>query len=160
MKMKWMKILWCMVAFTISASASDFDTFVTSLNSNWVAKNYVGIRETITNRLNAISNDLPALVAKMDYYTVIELNMNEVSNSISSIRAVTNDLQWENGGMEDIILEAMLDTIENREESELAGYIFGLSPEQLEQLHQESPANYPITMILPDYAIIQYGTDD
>lgn len=160
MKRKNVIFIFVLSVIVAHVHATDVECFIANLNSNWIDKNYSGIRETITNRLANVPNDLPALIAKADYYSVMELDMSEASNAVSAIKVLTNSLNWESNRWDAILLNAMNGSIENPEQSIQDGYIFGFSTNQLEQLHQESPTNYPVTLILPSYSIIQYGTDD
>lgn len=149
-----------MLAATLHAIAGDFSIFLSNLNSNWVARNYGGVKQTITNRLSAITNDLPALIAKADYYTTVELDMAVVSNVVATIRVVTNGLNWAVDEEAAVILDEMIISVENRAQSEQAGYIFGLSSNELEQARREFPTNHPAAVFLPRYAIVQYGSAD
>lgn len=145
---------------TVCANATDFGVFMENINSNWAARNYEGMKNVITNRLVNITNDLPALIAKADYYTTIELNMVEASNAVCVIKSLTNSLSWEGNEWEAGVLEAIVVSVESPEQSMQDGCVFGLSPAELEQAHQEFPTNHPLTIFLPRYAIIQYESDD
>ena len=148
------------VATTFRVFAGDFQDFLTNLNTNWIARNYTGIRQAIDDRLAVKTNDLPALIAKADYYTTIELDMSVVSSVVATIKVVTNGLDWSVDEEAGIILDEMNYSAENRSETEQSGYIFGLSSNEIEQLRQEFPTNHPATVFLPRYAIVQYGSDD
>ena len=144
----------------LSATAGDFSDFLGNLSSNWTARNYSGVKQTINTRLASKTNDLPALIAKADYYTTVELDMTVVSNVVAAIKVVTNGLNWTVDEEAAVILDEMIISAENRTLCEQAGYIYGLSSNELEQAHQEFPTNHPAAIFLPRYAIVQYGSAD
>jgi len=149
-----------MLTTTLRVYAGDFGDFISNLNSNWVARNYVGVKQTITDRLTMKTNDLPGLIAKADYFTTIELDMAIASNVVATISVVTNGLNWAVDEEAAIILDEMINSVENRSQTEQAGFIFGLSSNELEQARQEFPTNHPATIFLTRYAIVQYGSAD
>jgi hypothetical protein len=141
------------------AYGGDIQTFVAALDAKWAAKDYQGLKEVIDARLAVKTNDLAALVAKTDYYTSVELNIALAESLGAQIKQIRNSLIWTNDLQARRILNAMLDSIDRREEAEVAGYVFGLNSNQLEQAHSESPTNYPICIFLPRLANVQYGSE-
>lgn len=138
--------------------AGEFQDFITCLNTNWVARSYSGIVQTINARLAVKTNDLPALVAKADYYTSIDLNMTTVSNLVPQIEILRTNLNWSADEEAGIILDEMIDSMKNKEKNESAGYVYGVSSNQLNALHQEFPTNHPGVTFFERFAVIQYGT--
>ena len=57
-----------------------------------------------------------------------------------------------------LILDEMIDSMKSKERNEAAGYVYGLSSNQLDELHQEFPTNHPGVTFLERFAVVQYGT--
>lgn len=103
--------------------AGDARDFIISLNGHWTARNYPGIVQTINARLVANANDLPALVAKADYYTSIDLDRMIISNLVPQIEGLRTNLNWSVDEEAGIILDEMVDSMKHREQNEWAGYL-------------------------------------
>ncbi len=139
-------------------AAGEIQDFITALNTNWIARNYTGIAETIEDRLAQRTNDLSALVVKADYYTSIELDTTRVQNVVGQIQQFYGSLNWTNDEEAKVLLEEMLYSATHRAEQEAHGYIFGFTSNQIEQLRNEMPTNYPPTVLVPRWATVQYGS--
>jgi len=144
----------------IAAVAGDFQSFISTINTNWVSGNHLGIIQAVDARLNVKTNDLPALVAKADYYTTINLNMTIVSNLVPQIVQLRTNLTWSADVEAGIILDEMISSMTNKVKCEQTGYIYGLSSNELHQLHLEFPTNHPGTTFFTRFAVIQYGTNE
>jgi hypothetical protein len=137
------------------ATASEIQTFIDALNSKWGARDYNGIKQVIQDRLAQKTNDLPALIARADYYSSIESNPAVVQATASQIKQIRDSLVWTNDPDAKLILDAMMHFVDNAQDAASAGYISSLTSNQLEQAHSESPTTYPVTSILPRYYAIQ-----
>jgi len=148
------------VCAAVVVSAGDFQSFITTINTNWVSCNHSGIIQAVDARLYVKTNDLPALVAKADYYTTITLNMSIVSNLVPKIEQLRTNLTWTSDEGAGAILDEMIDSMKSKNKCEQTGYVYGFSSNQLMQLHLEFPTNHPGAIFFTRFAIIQYGTSE
>lgn len=142
------------------AMAGDFQDFLDSYNSSWVSSNYVGMKTVVTNRLALYTNDLPALIAMADYYTCIDLDMAAASNTLPQLISLRQSLNWSNDLDARYVLDEIISAIQSPSDHERVGYIYGMSSNELQQMHNEFPTNHPATLILPRFAVVQYGSAD
>jgi hypothetical protein len=155
MKMRSSGAIAILVICSSLALAADLQTFISDLNAKWIARDYNGLKQVFESRLAQNSNDLVALMLKAEYYTSIELNMAVARSTADRIGTVMNSLVWTSDPFARAALNAMRDSTYSTNEAIAAGYLYGLNSNQVEQLHTESPTNFPITSILPRYYAIQ-----
>ena len=140
-----------------TSHAGEVQVFVDSLNTNWCTTNNPGFRETFNARLGAHSNDLAALVVKADFYTSIELNLSTAQALVPVMRSTVSNLNWSSDKEAEAVCREMIRSLESPSEAESAGYILGLSSNQVEQLHAEHPSAHPLSDFLLRLGTVQYG---
>jgi len=150
-------ILLCVMTCTIGG-AGETQVFVDSLNTNWCTTNNVGFKETFNTRLGVHSNDLAALVVKADFYTSIELNLSTAQALVAVMKSTTSNLDWSIDKEAEAVCKEMIRSLEYPSEAQSAGYILGLSSNQIEELHSEFPSAHPLSDFLLRLGTIQYGS--
>lgn len=139
------------------SEAGEVQVFVDCINTNWCTTNNVGLKETFNARLVVHSNDLAALLVKADFYTSIELNLLTAQSLVPVMQCMVSNLNWSSDKEAEAICKEMLRSLESPTEAESAGYVLGLSSNQVEQLHSEHPASHPLSDFLLRVGTVQYG---
>ena len=66
-------------------------------------------------------------------------------------------LNWSGDKEAEAVCKEMIRSLESPAEAESAGYLLGLSSNQVEQLHAEHPSAHPLSDFLLRLGTVQYG---
>lgn len=139
------------------ANPGGIQGFVANLSSNWQSKNYAAIKTAINERLKQQgSNDLPALLAKCNYYTTIETNTTIIANLVPKMTQVKNTLDWSGDKEIEAIVTAAIGNYSDLTAAQQKGFVIGLTQQQLDEIHLAYPNDFPLKDILERVAAVQY----
>ncbi len=131
--------------------------FIAELNSKWAASDYQGMKSSINSRLQLKgSSDLIGLMAKCDFYTTIETDASILQSTVAQVKQARDSINWAQDKEALDILNATLALYDNPQDAQAKGFISGLTPQQLQSLRTDYPNQYPATVILQRFGVIQY----
>lgn len=137
--------------------ADDLDEFVSDVDAKWVARDYTGIEQAVETRLTSHTNDLPALLLKMQYYLTVTLDVQLAQSHVPLFTNTVASIDWSSDREGEFLCQAMAEEVIDPSEAQRVGVVLGLTSNQLDQLHSECPTNHPLSPFLLRIGRIQYG---
>lgn len=143
----------------LSASASDFEDFVSDVDAEWAVQNYTNMLQVINQRLSTHTNDLAALLLAMNYYLAIDYNLTSAQNFVPVFTNAVASIDWSPDPEAELFCNVMILDVIDPQEAESIGIIFGLSSNELAELHAEYPTNNPLSEIILRIGTVQWSDE-
>lgn len=144
-------VLGCVI--TVAGGVQDF---VADVDAEWGATNFPAMRQVIDQRLSSHTNDLPALLFKMNYHLTIDYDLSLARAFVPAFTSAVASLDWSPDYMAKVACLAIADEVLDPTESESVGVIFGMTSNELAQVHAASPTNHPLSAIVLRVGAVQY----
>lgn len=149
-------VLFFLVSISVSY-ADDFDLFIEDINNEWALKNYTNILQHVDSRLTSHTNDLSALILKMNYFLMVEYDLSKAQDYVTVFTNTVTDTDWSSDVTAKIICDALISEVVNPLGAQNHGVIYGLSSNQLNEVHATSPTNHPLSEFLRRIGAVQYS---
>lgn len=150
-------LIGCMLWGADQVYAGKIEDFVANLNSEWAAKNYTNMYQVINNRLIFHTNDLSALLLKMNYHLMVEYDLSMAQGEVSLFTNTLSVLDWSSDPFAEAICAAIVNDVVNPAEAQAYGIVYGLSSNQFESVHARFPTNHPLASLIMRIAAVQYS---
>lgn len=142
-----------------SIHASDFEDFINNVNSEWANQNYTNMIQVINNRLTTHTNDLAALLLKMNYHLAIEYDLSLAQSFIPIFTNTVASINWSTNWQAKVYCDVMIQDVADPSNAQSQGVIYNLSSNQLIQLHSEMPDKNPLSDIVLGIGSVQYSEE-
>lgn len=139
------------------AMAGDLDDFVADVDADWASTNFPAMQQVIDERLSSHTNDLPALLFKLNYHLTIDYNLSLAQTYVPAFTSTIASLNWSSDYLAKVACLATAGEVLNPNESQSIGVIFGMTSNEIAQLHAASPTNHPLSAFALRVGAIQYG---
>ena len=135
-----------------------FTQFLNDVSVAWVAQNYTGMVQVINDRLVTHTNDLAALMMKMNYHLAFDYNLELAQSLVEIFTNTLASLDWTSDPMAELIaLGSVHVSVLNPQEAQEIGIVYGLSTNQIAELHAESPEEYPLAEFMMRLGQVQWA---
>lgn len=145
--------------FVLSTNSfsSELENFVNDINTAWAAENYTNMLQIIDARLAVHTNDLAALLLKMNYHLAIDYNLSVAQSYIHVFTNTVESIDWSSDREAGVLCRVMILDVIDPVAAQNSGTLYNLNSNQLNQVHTESPDKNPLSDIISRIGLMQWG---
>lgn len=143
--------------FQKSSYSSELDDFINDVNAAWAAENYTNMLQVIDARLTVHTNDLAALLLKMNYHLAIDYNLSVAQSFVQVFTNTVENIDWSSDREAGILCRVMILDVVDPVAAQSFGTLYNLNSNQLSQVHAESPDKNPLSDIISRIGLMQWA---